>query len=84
MKPIVIVPVLSATTVGANEITTVHVDETARLAEQVPPVPGYAPPLNENGATKPEPVTAVAALAPEFVRIKVASVTDVVARVPKS
>src|SRR5665213_2430961 len=55
--------------IGAKVTITVHVAAGARLAAQVPPVPGKVPPLNVNGKLIPEPVVRLADTPPEFVTV---------------
>jgi hypothetical protein len=70
--------------VGANVTTTVHELEAARVAEQLPPVPGYEPPLNVYGAARPPPLIDVAESPPVLLNVNDLSVEEPVARVPKS
>ena len=51
---------------GANVATTVQVAEALSVEPQVPPVPGNAPPLNENGDARPEPLRLLAVTPPVF------------------
>ena len=62
--------------------TIVQVAAELIVAVHVPPVPGNDPPLNVNGAERPDGVTVEAAVPPELVIVNVLSVDDPVACVP--
>ena len=55
-----------------------------KVAVQVPPVPGYDPPLNVNGADRFPPFMPDAVKVPVFVMVKALSSVAPVASVPKS
>jgi hypothetical protein len=65
-------------------MTTVQAELAFSDDEHVPPVPGYEPPLNVNGAASPAPESDVAWKAPEFVNVSVLSAVAPIATTLKS
>ena len=65
-------------------MTTVHVAAGARVSAHVPAVPGYVPPVNENGAVNAAADMAVEGTPPVFVIVKLKFVEDPRACEPKS
>ena len=68
---------------GLKLTATVHDEFPSMRTPHVPPVPGYTPPLNVNGATGPDPETSEANQSPEFVTVMYLSSVAVRTTEPK-
>ena len=67
---------VTAADVGAKLTTTVQLAPFAKLAPQVPPVPGKPPPLKVTGGAKLALDIPVPGTPPEFSTVNVLSVDD--------